>query len=121
MFEQIFQPGMLELFAIGILETIYMVLGSAAAAYLLGLPVGILLYITDKDGIKPCKALNAIVGIIVNLLRSIPFIILLIYVMPFTRAVVGTTIGSTATIVPLVISAAPFVARMVESSLKEVD
>ena len=112
---------MLELFAIGILETIYMVLGSAAAAYLLGLPVGILLYITDKDGIKPCKALNAIVGIIVNLLRSIPFIILLIYVMPFTRAVVGTTIGSTATIVPLVISAAPFVARMVESSLKEVD
>jgi len=121
MFEQILQPGMLELFAIGILETIYMVLGSAAAAYLLGLPVGILLYITDKDGIKPCKGLNTVVGIIVNLLRSIPFIILLIYVMPFTRAVVGTTIGSTATIVPLVISAAPFVARMVESSLKEVD
>lgn len=121
MFEQLTQPGMIRLLAVGILETFYMVLASGFFAYLIGLPVGILLFVTDKDGIMPCRPFNTILGIIVNLLRSIPFIILLILVLPFTRFLIGTTIGSTATVVPLVISAAPFVGRMVESSLKEVD
>lgn len=112
---------MTDLFIVGIGETIYMTLGSALVAYILGLPVGILLYITDKGGIKENKLVNSVVGTIVNLLRSIPFILLLVAVMPVTRFIVGTTIGSTATIVPLVISAAPYIARMVESSLKEVD
>ncbi len=112
---------MINLFIVGIGETLYMTLGSALVAYILGLPVGILLYITDKGGIKENKMVNSVVGTIVNLLRSIPFILLLVAVMPVTRFVVGTTIGSTATIVPLVISAAPYIARMVESSLKEVD
>ncbi len=112
---------MLNLFFVGIGETLYMTVGSAVAAYILGLPVGILLYITDTGGIKENKLVNSVVGTIVNLLRSIPFILLLVAVMPLTRAIVGTTIGSTATIVPLVISAAPYIARMVESSLKEVD
>lgn len=105
----------------GILETLYMVIVSTLISYIIGLPLGILLCITDKDGICPCKIFNTIIGFIVNLLRSIPFIILLVALIPFTRAVVGTAIGSTATIVPLVISAFGFVARMVESSVKEVD
>lgn len=105
----------------GTKETLYMTLVSTAFAYLLGIPVGVLLFITDRNGIWEYKPINAILGIIVNLSRSIPFIILLVAILPFTRFVVGTTIGSTATIVPLVVAAAPFVARMVESSLKEVD
>jgi len=112
---------MISLFIVGIGETLYMTVGSALVAYILGLPVGILLYITDKGGIKENKVVNSVVGTIVNLLRSIPFILLLVAVMPVTRFIVGTTIGSTATVVPLVISAAPYIARMVESSLKEVD
>jgi D-methionine transport system permease protein len=110
-------PLMLE----GIKETLYMTLLSTVFAYLLGVPVGVILFITGKNGILECRSVNSILGIIVNLTRSIPFIILLVAILPFTRAVVGTTIGSTATIVPLVVAAAPFVARMVESSLKEVD
>lgn len=105
----------------GIWETVYMTLGSAAAAYIIGLPVGVILYITSPSGIRRNRAVNLTLGVIVNLFRSVPFIILLIAIMPFTKALVGTTIGSTAVIVPLVVSAAPFVARMVESSLKEVD
>lgn len=105
----------------GILESLYMVLVSTLCAYILGIPIGVILNITDSAGICPNKAVNSVLGVIVNLLRSVPFIILLIAILPFTRALIGTTIGSTATIVPLVVSAAPFVARMVESSLKEVD
>lgn len=112
---------LLELFKSGIIETLYMVLVSTGAAYVLGLPLGVVLYITDKDGICRNRAINTILGIVVNILRSIPFLILLVAVMPFTTFVVGKSYGSTATIVPLVIAAAPFVARMVESSLKEVD
>lgn len=111
----------LELIANGTLETIQMTLISTGIAYLLGVPIGVLLYITGRDGIAPNSAVNAIVGIIVNILRSVPFLILLVAILPFTRLVVGTTIGSAATIVPLVVAAAPYVARMVESSLKEVD
>lgn len=116
-----FDKVIITLLLKGIGETLYIVLGSTLMAYILGLPVGVILYITDKDGIRPNRGVNLVLGFIVNLLRSIPFIILLIAILPFTRAVVGTTLGSTATIVPLVVSAAPFVARMVESSLKEVD
>ncbi len=105
----------------GILETLYMVLLSTGISYFIGIPVGVLLYVTDENGICKNKPVNLILGFVVNLLRSIPFIILLVAIIPFTRFVVGTSIGSTATIVPLVVSAAPFVARMVESSLKEVD
>ncbi len=113
--------NMLSLMGTGLLETIYMTVGSTVIAYIIGLPVGLLLVASDKEGIWPHIVLNRIVGIIVNILRSVPFIILLVWVMPVTRAIVGTTIGSKATIVPLVISAAPFVARMVEGSAKEVD
>ncbi|MBR2667709.1 MAG: ABC transporter permease [Oscillospiraceae bacterium] len=113
--------NMLGLVGTGLLETIYMTLGSTVIAYIIGLPVGLLLVVTDKEGIRPHLVLNRTVGIIVNILRSVPFIILLVWVMPVTRAIMGTTIGSKATVVPLVISAAPFVARMVESSAKEVD
>ena len=105
----------------GIAESLYMTVVSTLIAYALGLPLGVLLSVTAKNRLHPLPVLNKSLGFLVNFLRSIPFIILLVAVMPFTRAVVGTTLGSTATIVPLVIAAAPFVARMVESSIKEVD
>lgn len=115
------QAGLLNLILVGIAETLYMTLGSTALAYLFGLPIGVLLHATDAGGEWENRIVNRVLGFIVNFLRSVPFIILLICVLSVTRAIVGTTIGSTATIVPLVIAAAPFVARMVESSLKEVD
>ncbi|MGN0326846.1 MAG: methionine ABC transporter permease [Lachnospiraceae bacterium] len=105
----------------GVLETLYMTIVSTAVAYLFGLPLGVLVCITDKDGICPNRFVNTIFGVLINIVRSIPFLILLVAILPFTRLVVGTTIGSTATIVPLVVAATPYVARMVESSLKEVD
>lgn len=105
----------------GVLESLYMTLVSTAFAYLLGLPLGIIMIVTDKDGIYPMRTFNWILGLIINILRSVPFLILLVVVMPVTDFIVGTTLGSTATIVPLVISAAPFIARLVESSMKEVD
>lgn len=105
----------------GIFETLYMTLASTLMAYVLGLPMGIILVISEEGGIKPFKALNLVLNVIVNITRSIPFLILLIAVIPLTRLITGTSIGSTATIVPLVIAAAPFIARLVESSLKEVD
>ena len=109
------------LFGTGILETLYMVIVSTLLAYIIGIPMGIILNVTSSNGIRPNRAVNVILGVIVNILRSVPFIILLLALIPFTRAIVGTTVGSTAVIVPLVVSAAPFVARMIESSLKEVD
>jgi len=118
---KMFSEDMFSLMGTGLLESLYMTVLSTAMAYFFGLPIGILLVVTDKDGIRPNPAVNRIVGSIVNLLRSVPFIILLVAVMPITRFIAGTTIGSTATIVPLVIGAAPFVARLVESSVKEVD
>lgn len=116
-----FNSEMMMLFLNGLWETLYMTIISTILAYILGLPIGVLLCITDKNGIKPNRAINIILGFIVNFLRSIPFLILLVALIPFTRLIVGTTIGSTAIIVPLVIGSAPFIARMVESSLKEVD
>lgn len=105
----------------GIRDTLYMTLASALFGYIIGLPMGIVLTVTDKDGIRPNAAVYKVLDVISNLLRSIPFIILLIVLIPFTRFVVGRSYGSTATIVPLTIAAAPYIARMVESSLKEVD
>ncbi|NLO99844.1 MAG: ABC transporter permease [Clostridiaceae bacterium] len=116
-----FNEGMWLLVGQGLLETLYMTIVSTLMAYIIGLPVGMLLAVTDKEGIRPSPTVNRIVGGIVNVLRSVPFIILLVAVMPVTRFITGTSIGSTATVVPLVIAAAPFVARLVESSAKEVD
>lgn len=101
--------------------TLYMTLVSTLFGYVLGLPIGIVLAVTDKEGIRPNFIVYKILDFISNLIRSVPFLILLISVIPLTRAIVGKSYGSTATIVPLVIAAAPFIGRMVESSLKEVD
>ena len=114
-------PQLLNLIISGTWETIYMTIVSTLIAYVLGVPLGVLLYATCKGGIFENRILNLIFGVIVNVLRSVPFLILLVAILPFTRLVVGTTLGTSATIVPLVVAAAPYVARMVESSLKEVD
>lgn len=114
-------PELIGLIATGVWETLYMTLVSTAISYVLGIPLGVVLYVTDTKGVRPNRVVNVVMGVVVNVLRSIPFLILLVMILPFTRLVVGTTIGSTATIVPLVVAAAPYVARMVESSLKEVD
>ena len=95
----------------GVGETLYMTVLSTVLGYLFGLPMGVLLAVSDKE----------ILDAIANIVRSIPFLILLILLIPFTRAVVGKSYGSTATVVPLVVAAIPFIARMVESSIKEVD
>ncbi len=116
-----FNAQMMQLLAKGIWETLYMTLVSSFLAYLLGLPLGLLLIVTDKNGIRPMRVLNRLLSFVINFVRSVPFLILLIAVIPFTRFLVGTSVGSTATIVPLVLASAPFVARMVESSIKEVD
>lgn len=105
----------------GIRDTIYMTLVSTLVGYILGLPMGVILAVSDKDGIKPNRALYRILDVISNIIRSVPFLILLIVLIPFTRLIVGKSYGSTATIVPLVITAAPYIGRLVESSLKEVD
>ena len=116
-----FKEGMLALVGQGFIETIYMTVISTALAYIIGLPLGLVLVVTDKDGIHPIPWLNSLLGMVINFFRSIPFLILLIALMPFTKMVVGTVIGSKAAIVGLWIAAAPFIARMVESSLKEVE
>lgn len=116
-----FDQETISMLSQGILETLYMTIVSTVIAYLIGTPIGILLVTTDKKGLKPNRLLNGLLNFIVNIVRSVPFLILLVALIPFTRLVVGTTIGSTATIVPLVIGASPFIARLIESSLKEVD
>ncbi len=105
----------------GVVDTLYMTLVSTLAGYVFGLPMGVLLAVTDKDGIKPNAIVYRILDVISNIVRSVPFLILLILLIPFTRLLVGKSYGSTATIVPLVVAAVPYIARMVESSLKEVD
>ena len=105
----------------GILETLYMTLLSTAVGYLFGLPMGMLLAVFDKDGLKPNRVAYKVLDILANIVRSIPFLILLILVIPLTKLIVGQSYGSSATVVPLVVAAIPFIARMVESSLKEVD
>ncbi len=105
----------------GLGETLYMTLPSTLLSYLIGMPLGILLVVTAPDGIRPRSGFNAALGVTVNFLRSIPFIILLAMLFPVTRAIMGKAIGTQAIIFPLVISAFPYVARMVESSIREVD
>lgn len=102
-------------------NTLYMTIPSTIFAYLLGLPLGVLMVITRKESIMPRPTLNRVLGVAVNLLRSIPFIILMVMLFPVTRAVMGSGVGTTAVIFPLTISAFPYVARMVEVSLLEVD
>lgn len=116
-----FDEEIIQMLWQGVLDTLYMTLVSTLIGYLVGLPMGIILAVSDKDGIKPNAVIYRIFDVISNVIRSIPFLILLILLIPFTRFLVGKSYGSTATIVPLVITAAPYIARLVESSLKEVD
>ena len=111
----------LNMLLIGIKDTLYMTLGSVIIGYILGLPLGVILYTTGKNGLKPNPIIYRIGDFVCNIIRSIPFLILLILLIPFTRFVVGKSYGSTATIVPLVICSAPYIARVVEAALNEVD
>ncbi|MBQ9632352.1 MAG: ABC transporter permease [Lachnospiraceae bacterium] len=105
----------------GIIESLYMTAFSTLFGYIIGMPWGIVLAVSGKEGIRPNAFIYRAFDVAANIMRSIPFLILLILILPLTRLLVGTTIGSTATIVPLTLSAAPMIARMVESSLSEVD
>ncbi len=115
------QTELLGLLAGGLAETLYMTLASTVLSHALGIPLGMFLYATAEGGLCPNRAVNSTVGFLVNIVRSAPFIILLLALIPVTRFVIGTTIGATAMIVPLVVAATPFVARMVEASLREVN
>ena len=117
----IFDSATIHMLIEGIGETLYMVFLSSALSYLIGIPLGIILVVTDKDGIRPLPIVQGLLGLAINLLRAVPFIILLIMVIPITKALVGTLVGAKAIVPPLVIAAAPYIARMVESSFKEVD
>ena len=110
-----------SLLAQGTWDSVLMTLGATLFAYILGIPIGVAVVVTDKDGLHPNPAVNMVLGWIVNIGRSIPFIILLVAIIPFTRLIVGTSLGIKGALVPLVIASAPFVGRMVEQSLKEVD
>ena len=114
-------PELLNLFQTSLIETLWMVGVSAALGTLLGLPIGVLLVVTDRQGLLEHLPFNRVLGVIANAVRSTPFIILLVAVIPFTRWVVGTSIGTAAAIVPLTIAAIPFIARLVETALREVD
>jgi len=121
MFTKIFTETVINMIIKGTYDTLYMTVVSTLMAYVIGLPLGIALAITDKKGITPNIFIYKILDLVTNILRSIPFLILLILVIPITRFIVGQSYGSSATIVPLVIAAAPFIARLIESSLQEVD
>lgn len=116
-FSQLFTDILLP----GLLDTLYMVLVSTLFAVVIGFIPAVIMVITDERGLKPNLAVNRILDLIINLLRSFPFIILMIAIFPFTKLIVGTTIGRNAAIVPLTVGAAPFAARVIESALKEVD
>lgn len=105
----------------GIRDTLWMTLASTFFGYILGLPLGILLTVTGSGGLRPNNGIYKVMDVIVNIFRSVPFVILLLILQPLTRALLGKSYGPTATIVPLTLAAAPYIARMVESSLKEVD
>lgn len=110
-----------EMIAAGVGETLYMSVAATLLGYVFGLPMGVMLAVTDKEGLRPNKMLYKGLDVIANIVRSIPFLILLMLLIPFTRLVVGKSYGSTATIIPLTVAAIPFIARLVESSFKEVD
>ncbi len=105
----------------GLRDSLYMTLASTILGYVIGLPWGIVLTVSGKDGLKPNRGLYRVLDVITNVMRSVPFLILLILIIPLTMLIVGQTYGATAMIVPLTVSAAPFIARMVETSLNEVD
>ena len=117
MFYKLWANGLIQK---GIWETVYMTFISSFFAYLIGLPLGVILNVTDKNGIHPMPKLNKVLGFIVNFFRSIPFIILMVAMLPVAKFIVGTSLGNKAVIVMLVIAAAPYVARMAEGSLNEV-
>ena len=130
MFDKIFSSQTLEEaweiliteFPLAIWETVYVIIIATLFAVIIGLPLGVLLVAGEKNGVLPLpKGLMHVLNVIINLLRSVPFLILMIMVFPLTRAIVGTSVGTVASIVPLVIAAFPFVARLVESSLREVN
>lgn len=114
-------PQMLDLLLQSFWETCYMVFVSTAISTLIGIPLGVILTVTRKNHILPNPTINQILGVIVNATRSTPFIILMVAIIPLTRLIVGTSIGTTAAIVPLTISAAPFIARIIEGNLLEIN
>ena len=116
-----FPPALLDLFVLSFGETLVMVGISGFVGALIGVPLGVLLRLTDHGGVLQNAAFNRTVGGIVNAVRSTPFIILLVAIIPFTRFITGSSIGTAAAVVPLTIAAAPFIARLVETSLREVD
>ena len=118
MLQKLIDNGILQL---GIWETVYMTFISTFFAYIAGLPIGVIICVTAKDGIRPLAWLNRILDVLVNVFRSIPFIILMVAMLPAAKAIVGTSLGNRAMIVTLVLAAIPYVARMTESSIKEVD
>ena len=118
MFLKLWNNGILQR---GIWETVYMTVISTAISYVIGLPLGVVLTVTDKGGLHPIPWLNRVLGIVVNFFRSIPFIILMVAMLPVANWIVGTSLGNKAMIVMLIIAASPYIARMVESSVKEVD
>ena len=118
MFRKLWDNGIIQQ---GIWETVYMTVISSLMAYAIGLPLGVILNVTDKEGIHPVYLVNRILGFIVNFFRSIPFVILMVAMLPAAKFIVGVSLGNQAMIVMLVIAASPYVARMVESSLKEVN
>ena len=116
-----FDATTINMLKTGIWETFYMVLLSSFLAYVIGMPLGIILVVTDTDGIHPIPLLQKILGLVINLMRSVPFLILLFIVLPLSKIIIGTRIGSPAIIIPLTIAAAPYIARVVESSFREID
>lgn len=116
-----FDAATVTMLKTAIWETFYMVALSSLFAYVIGLPLGIVLVVTDNDGIYPIPWLQKILGLVINLLRSVPFLILLFIVLPLSKMIIGTRIGSPAIVIPLTIAAAPYIARVVESSFREID
>lgn len=113
---------LIEQFPFALWETTYVTLLATLFALILGLPLGVLLVVGEKDGIMPLPSwLLKVINVVINILRSVPFIIVVVVVFPLTRLIIGTTVGTTASIVPLVIAAFPFIARLVESSLREIN
>ena len=116
-----FDAKIIQMLLEGIRDTLYMTIFSTVIGYAFGLPLGIVLYTTRNTGLKPNRIIYRLLDVICNIIRSIPFLILLILLIPVTRTIVGKSYGSTATIVPLIVCATPYIARVVESSLNEVD
>ena len=117
----LFTPQIISMIVEDFGVSLYMIAMATGFSYLFGLPLGVILVVTAPDGIHPMPKLNAVLGVIVNLLRSVPFLLMIFMIMPITKLITGTSFGANATIVPLVFSAAPYIARLVESSLREID